>query len=40
MYELALCAGTGDLSLGLQRAGIRPSCYVKSLNREEVDRVH
>jgi DNA (cytosine-5)-methyltransferase 1 len=29
MYELALCAGIGGLSLGLQRAGIRTACYVE-----------
>lgn len=29
MYELALCASIGGLSLGLQRAGIRTACYVE-----------
>lgn len=29
MYELALCAGIGALSLGLQDAGVRTACYVE-----------
>ena len=29
LHELALCAGLGGLSLGLQRAGIRTVCYVE-----------
>ncbi len=29
MNELALCAGIGGLSLGLQRSGIRTVCYVE-----------
>jgi DNA-cytosine methyltransferase len=29
LYELALCAGIGGLSLGLQRAGIHTACYVE-----------
>lgn len=30
MYELALCAGIGGLSRGLQDAGIRSVCYVEN----------
>ncbi|SRR6266702_1970339 len=29
MYELALCSGIGGLSLGLQRSGVKPACYVE-----------
>lgn len=29
MYELALCAGIGGISLGLKRAGFRTVCYVE-----------
>ncbi len=29
MYELALCAGIGGISLGLKRAGSRTVCYVE-----------
>lgn len=29
MYELAVCAGVGGISLGLQRAGFRTICYIE-----------
>lgn len=29
MYELALCAGIGGISLGLRKAGFRTICYVE-----------
>lgn len=37
MYELAVCAGIGGISLGLQRAGYRTICYIeKDAYRAEV----